>query len=1193
VNALDFAEPARVHLLWIVAALTALLLWLDARGTDQLRRLVAPSLMSRLVERPGSTRRRLRIALLTATGVFLTLALMRPQWGLRIVQTPQVGAEIMIALDVSRSMLADDAKPSRLERAKAEIADLLAYLDEDQVGLIAFAGRATVLAPLTPDFSFLRLVLDSASPKSVSRGGTRLEEPIRKAIDGFAKESSSSRSILLITDGEDQDSFPKEAAKAAAERGIKILAVGFGAETGSEITITDPKTGVRSPLRDSDGKPVRSRLDGAMLRDLALVTDGAYVPAGTGLLDLQAIYNQHIAGLTRGRMDGTTRQVRNEAFQWPLLLALAALLMAAGMTGFTGKTNGRKGSALALVLALLVSLEGSQAGEALAQGSGPPHASAPTAAMPALPPASEGTAEPTNSDDAESSDDSATDEADLLLRPDDARDAYNQALKRMNEGKLDRAAELYEHAREIAGTDVEVRSRATFNRAWIDIVRADTALEQSELEQTLTSLRGAADWFRRNLGLRPGDNDSRQNLEITLGRIQAIEDQLASADETPLIDRINALIERQRDFATTLAETMEASAANDTPAAIEALRPRFRMLASDELDILSSAEEVAEFGQREAAALAARDVEELEPSEAVRAIQLEGALALIQRARERIGQTRSRLRVLEAEPAWRRSIAAMDELKRARDQLLDPVTILDGLVSDSSQNLGLILGLATMQEPNYEGPKRPWLTSEFLSEGATTLSERIQALSEGFKAAVAQIESGQADPSAPTEPMAPEEEIFFEAMRGASLFLDDAVGSTQRAGAAAEESRLDAATAAQGQTMASLIDARERFLDLRRLIDLAVQEAEATRTVLENPESDGQGQATKTQAKDWTARNVDRGARIDGALQRELAKLDGLDGPDEGAGSQPQQQGTPSPEEVAAERQRLKLAKGYLAQARAALGRATTALAATALASENTMPAETAPPLAHPVDPALQQAEQVEDSLRDLQRLFFNVVEHLQDVLRRQVDLGDESEQASATMRTHPDEDHSATSGPLSSRQETLAATSGGIATALQEQSEQLRNADPSQAPEGGPSPQEQAQSVDTAATHVVNAQALMETATSDLASNPAPMADVRSNQLLAVEELSAALAALQPPQEDEEQDEQQDQEEEQGDQEEQPEDQQQDGEPQPQDQGQEEQQPPLDAAQALQGIRDREAERRAEQEHSDPSRYEPVERDW
>jgi len=237
----------------------------------------------------------------------------------------------MVGLDVSRSMLAEDVAPNRLERAKAELRDLLSYLDGDQVGLIAFAGRATVLSPLTPDFSFLRLVLDGAGPHSVARGGTRLEEPIRKALAGFQDRGGQgevSHSILLVTDGEDHDSFPLEAAKTAAEWGVRILAIGFGDEAGSELPVTDPRTGARALVRDADGNPVRSRLDGDLLREMALVTGGTYVPAGTGAIDLESIYEHHIAHLTRGRLAGGGHQIRNDIFQWPLLFALLCLLAA-------------------------------------------------------------------------------------------------------------------------------------------------------------------------------------------------------------------------------------------------------------------------------------------------------------------------------------------------------------------------------------------------------------------------------------------------------------------------------------------------------------------------------------------------------------------------------------------------------------------------------------------------------------------------------------------------------------------------------------------------------------------------------------------------------------------------------------------------------------------------------------------------
>jgi len=276
---LRFAQPQWVHLIWLVVALVLALFWLDRRGAGSLDRFLSLIMQQRLLTRHAPWRRASKILLLGLTCVCLVLALMRPQWGFRHIETPRVGAEIMICLDVSRSMLAEDVAPNRLERAKADITDLLTLLDRDHVGLIAFAGKATVLCPMTPDFGFLRMVLTAAGPQSVARGGTNLEEPIRKAVAGFRGVSDLSRVIILITDGEDHDSFALDAAREAAEKGIRIITIGFGDEAGSAITVTDPKTGARTQLRDSAGNPVISRLDSKLLKEISLATDSVYVPA--------------------------------------------------------------------------------------------------------------------------------------------------------------------------------------------------------------------------------------------------------------------------------------------------------------------------------------------------------------------------------------------------------------------------------------------------------------------------------------------------------------------------------------------------------------------------------------------------------------------------------------------------------------------------------------------------------------------------------------------------------------------------------------------------------------------------------------------------------------------------------------------------------------------------------------------------
>jgi Ca-activated chloride channel family protein len=190
-----------------------------------------------------------------------------------------------------------------------------------------------VLCPLTPDADFFRMALRGASPASVGRGGTRIGDGLRQAIKALPP-GGSSRMVLLITDGEDMESYPLDAAKEAATAGVRVVAIGFGDEKGSEITITDPVSGARKVMTDREGNVVHTRLDGETLRQIALATQGAYVPAGTAMLDLPSIVSQHIEPLARQGSEETVRRVPVEHYPWFVMAALAAVC-AAAWTGMT------------------------------------------------------------------------------------------------------------------------------------------------------------------------------------------------------------------------------------------------------------------------------------------------------------------------------------------------------------------------------------------------------------------------------------------------------------------------------------------------------------------------------------------------------------------------------------------------------------------------------------------------------------------------------------------------------------------------------------------------------------------------------------------------------------------------------------------------------------------------------------------
>jgi Mg-chelatase subunit ChlD len=320
--------PERIHLVWValLVMFSAFVIELKARGT--LRSFLSPTMQSRLTAQASFPRIAVRLGF-----VFLSMlggieALMRPQASgqTETVNMSQASADVMFVLDVSRSMLADDAAPNRLARAKAEIGQLVNRLEGHRVGLIAFAGRAVPVCPLTPDHSFFSTVLSTVNTRSAGKGGSRVGEAIKTALRGFPP-GAGAKLMVLISDGDDQDTYTQEAAQAARDAGVKIVVVGLGSEQGSQITLTNPETGAKTTLMH-EGKPVISKLDGEALRKIALTTEGAYIPAGTSAIDLDSIMESHVAPIVRAAGDSAVRVIPAERFQWPVLVSLIALLAA-------------------------------------------------------------------------------------------------------------------------------------------------------------------------------------------------------------------------------------------------------------------------------------------------------------------------------------------------------------------------------------------------------------------------------------------------------------------------------------------------------------------------------------------------------------------------------------------------------------------------------------------------------------------------------------------------------------------------------------------------------------------------------------------------------------------------------------------------------------------------------------------------
>ena len=330
----QFAEVQRIHLVWVAVVAVIALAVLELRGRTALGTFLSPVMQRRLTAQATLGRTLARLGLLLCAMLAAIFALMRPQvrGETETVTAVQASADVMFVLDTSRSMLAEDAPPNRLARARAEIAQLVGKLDRHRVGLVAFAGRAAVLCPLTPDHSFFTTVLAAVDTRSAGRGGTRVGEAIKTAVRGFPA-GQGAKLMVQITDGDDQDPYSEDAAKLARDAGIKIVAIGLGSETGSEITLTDPQTGAKTKLM-YEGKPVISKLDGDRLRKIALVTEGAYIPAGTSAVDLESIMKTHVAPMVSAAVASAQRVIPAERYTW-LVLASLGLLLAALWVGRT------------------------------------------------------------------------------------------------------------------------------------------------------------------------------------------------------------------------------------------------------------------------------------------------------------------------------------------------------------------------------------------------------------------------------------------------------------------------------------------------------------------------------------------------------------------------------------------------------------------------------------------------------------------------------------------------------------------------------------------------------------------------------------------------------------------------------------------------------------------------------------------
>jgi Ca-activated chloride channel family protein len=502
-----FEHPGFLWLLLVVPpALVFFFGWAWRQRQKLLSQFIDDRLLAGLTAGFSPVRRKWKLACLVAASACLVVSLARPQWGSHWEEARQRGLDIVVAIDTSKSMLADDIAPNRLERAKLAAFDLMQQARSDRLGIVAFAGAAFLQCPLTSDDGAFKQCLDALNVNIIPEGGTAIAEAITTAQAAFKGDAESYKVLVLFTDGEDQDSGAVEAAKTAAKAGVRIFTVGIGNAEGELLRIKT-EDGRTDYVRDADGNVVKSRLNETLLSEIALAASGFYLPMrGAGTID--TLYTQGLALLPK--TEGAARLTKryHERFYWPLLLAIALLIAEMLISERSRKdsaTNGfasvaRSGDvragATALLLCLMATAQASSSGALREYQAGRY--------------------------------DNALKEYRQLLekRRDDPRLNFNAGDAAYRDGQFEEAAKQFEGA--LSAKDLQLQQKSYFNRGNTFYQIGDRAQDPQEKQQ---SWEKAVQDYQSTLKLAPQDADAKHNLEFVKRKIEELKQQQQKQDK--------------------------------------------------------------------------------------------------------------------------------------------------------------------------------------------------------------------------------------------------------------------------------------------------------------------------------------------------------------------------------------------------------------------------------------------------------------------------------------------------------------------------------------------------------------------------------------------------------------------------------------------------------------------------------------
>ncbi|OGF44241.1 MAG: hypothetical protein A2452_05540 [Candidatus Firestonebacteria bacterium RIFOXYC2_FULL_39_67] len=322
---MHFSYPIFLYALLLVPLAVIFFIYTERKKAADILKLAVNSAFSRLSANINPRKRIFRIILLVSTLFFFILTASGPEIGGKLVEVKRSGIDLIIAVDCSSSMDAADIQPSRMIKAKDSLSSIINKMQGDRVGIVAFAGVAFVQCPLTLDYSAAKMLLDLLDTRLISKPGTAIGEAIKVGIKSFPEKERKHKAMILLTDGEDHNSDPLEAAKEARKEGVRIYTVGIGKPEGDPIPLLDANGKLSGYRKDKSGQTVMSKLDEMLLQKIALETDGKYFRATGSDIELDRIYND-ISGMEKKELKSTTYVKYENRYQYFAFFAFLLLI---------------------------------------------------------------------------------------------------------------------------------------------------------------------------------------------------------------------------------------------------------------------------------------------------------------------------------------------------------------------------------------------------------------------------------------------------------------------------------------------------------------------------------------------------------------------------------------------------------------------------------------------------------------------------------------------------------------------------------------------------------------------------------------------------------------------------------------------------------------------------------------------------